>query len=634
MKSNSRRDSRGGSLRVRYVGPADACWSHLRSCLQAKNHVFLETQDDSSPCDVLIDRMSTSASEVRAAFVAAAPMVQSILVSSFAVYPITPHLTPWSVSDIDISSDLPPWSNQQMLAARAMERDLRLIARGTPITVLRSAPLEGGASDLGVSAWAVARILDGAKIVLPDGDLPSYRICTMIDLANAIDSVIGEAAAFDQTYNVVNQALLSYWGHAALARDALRKNLEFHYVPADQWKAAGLQLPGVTLAPAALLATSAELLGLGWRSEDPVTALHSRAQEVARSHDSGGTRAIATEHRLLAQIKLSTSLEAPLPSRNTRQWKLSAWAGQPASLSLSRQQEPHLMPNPLIKVRALVLQGAEERFLRGEYLQSGERAIGHNALVEVLRVTPNQTNLRAGQRALPVSAMPCHDSACALCGNGYHGVLGIGCDGYGLGVCTTPAGHLVPIDDRLGLSALLADSLASLIYSIEEKLGSDKTPVWIAGRTAEAALTAWLAQDAGRHVVHVDRRDWAHPEFPVTAIEPLLERLNRGEFERPTLVLDFTGSAEVSWPLSHALAKGGHLYVRRRPPGIADGIHWHELPAAAPNRAALELAIARLKRWANFRDLSKRIGPPIPLDHYWDALLPHPFSLPYLEDAT
>jgi hypothetical protein len=130
----------------------------------------------------------------------------------------------------------------------------------------------------------------------------------------------------------------------------------------------------------------------------------------------------------------------------------------------------------------------------------------------------------------------------------------------------------------------------------------------------------------------VDRRAWAHEEFTVEALEPLLlNQSNTGLTPAPTLAIDFTGSTDVSWPLSHALKPGGHLFVRRPPVGIAEGVHWHELPAAAPNRARLEEALILLQRWAKFRELDKRVGPAIPLDLYWDALLPCPFSLPWLE---
>lgn len=633
VKRQGRRNKTSTALRVRYLGPEDACARHLRERLAAAGHVIPDTAW--SDCDVLIDRTSTCAADVRAALLAAGSVAHYVLVSSYRVYPAVPRVTPWREEDVEPATDLAPWSDAGLVQARALERETRLLAGRMPLTILRPAPIEGGlgnGGDLGITAWAVERVLEGELVVLPEGDLPSYRVCSMADLANAIVAVAGQADAFDQTYNVVNPGFLGYWGHAALVRDGLGRPLRFAYVPAARWRAAGLALPGIALAPASLLATSQGLLDLGWRPDDPVALIHRRAKSCAERRPPASLHALAAERRLLAEVEAESSQsKAPLPRHTARQWKLTGWAGQPASLSLTRSAESHAMPSPLVKVLALALHPAEERFLRGEYPQLGSRALGHNAMLEILNLTPEETALHVGQRALPVSAMPCGDPGCRFCATGRHGVLGIGCDGYGLGICSTPPGHLVPVPDELGHVALLADPLASLTCALEERLKADRTPVWIAGRTVEAALAGWLAHDAGRHVVHVDRRHWTHEEFPVSAIDPLLERLRKGEFAAPTLAVDFTGSAEVSWSLSHALAKGGHLYVRRRPPGVAHGIHWHEMHAAAPNRTALEAALDRLRQWAKYRDLGKRIGPAVPLDLYWDALLPSPFRQPYLE---
>jgi hypothetical protein len=233
---------------------------------------------------------------------------------------------------------------------------------------------------------------------------------------------------------------------------------------------------------------------------------------------------------------------------------------------------------------------------------------------------------------VPFSTLPCDDPACPFCRHGDHAVLGITCDGYGLGVCTTPPSHLVPAPPELGMAALLADPLATLLAALAGPLQRDNAPVWVAGRTFEAALVAWLAQDAGREVVHVDRRAWSHAEFPVQGIEDALAQLRAGTIAAPTLAVDFTGACDVSWPLAYALTGEANLYVRRRPPGVPHGVQWHEIRAAAPSRALLKEAIGTLQRWALFRNLDARIGQAVPLDDFWDALLPSPFSLPWLED--
>lgn len=638
MKPQTRGRKEGAAHRVCYLGPDDECARHLRKQLLAAGHAFALPGLESG-CDILIDRASTSPADARAATLATGPVLQYILVSSYRVYPAVPRLAPWRENEVAFASDLAPWSDPGLLQARALERELRILAgQRISVTILRPAPLEGGESDLGITAWMTERILDGERVVLPEGDLPSYRVCSMNDLANAIVAVAGQPESFGQIWNVVNPGVLGYWGHAALVRDGLGRNARFGYVPASRWRTAGLSLPGISLAPASLIAIPQGLLDLGWRPDDPVALIHGRARACAQQRQPSLTHTMVTERHLLAQVETEANQRPapgqsaqPLPRHDSRQWQLTGWAGQPASLSLTRSAEPRAMPSPLVKVLALALHPAEERFLRGEYPQRGARALGHNAILEILHLPPEETVLRVGQRVLPVSALPCGDPVCRFCSGGRHGVLGIGCDGYGLGICSTPPGHLVPLPDQLGHAALLADPLASLTCALEDRLKADTAPVWIAGRTVEAALAGWLAYEAGRHVVHVDRRDWSHDEFPVTAIDPLLQRLRGGELSAPTLVLDFTGNAEVAWSLSHALAKGGHLYARRRPPGIAHGTHWHEMHAAAPNRAALETALDRLQQWSKYRDLNKRIGPAVPLDLYWDALLPAPFCQPYLE---
>ena len=557
-----------------------------------------------------------------------------IFISSYKVYPANAHLRPWIEEDSDVASDLPPWADEQIVIARAVERELRLCAGGqTPFTILRPAPVEGGGTDLGMTAWFAARILDGELLVLPEGDLPTYRVASPGDLAQAVVTVAGKEACFGRALNVANPGILSYWGHAAMLRDGLGKALRFAYVPEWRWRAAGLSLPGNERLASTLMATSRLLLDLGWKPQDPVKLFLDRAQQLDLTKVNRQT--IEIERRVLAESEACVTYQpgvpvAPLPVHETRQWRLKGWAGHPASLSLERSSTVHSMPLPLLKVLALPLQAPEDRFLRGEYPQHGARALGHNAILEVLSAEPG--DLAAGTHVLPVAAMPCDDAACRFCAGGRHGVVGIGCDGYGLGVCSTPSGHLVPVPETLGVASLLADPLACLMSKlITERFAADREPVWIAGRTAEAALAAWLAIEAGRHVVHVDRRDWSHAEFPVQAVDPLLERVRKKEIAAPTLVIDFTGAADVAWSLSHALAQGGHMFVRRRPPGIAHGIYWHELPAAAPDRQSLEGALRVLTRWQSFRNLKARIGPAVPLDLYWDAFLPSPFSLPYLE---
>jgi nucleoside-diphosphate-sugar epimerase len=630
-----------------YLGPDDLLAERIRGHLTAAGF-RLVAPDSQVACDLFIDNASRTPAEARVAAYVSGQAKHYVFISSHRVYPATASLRPWRVDDINVVSDQAPWASAALVAARATEREVRLLAHAErALTILRPSCIEGitppyftdSTDTIDLTDWLVTRVLEGELVVLPDGDLPSYKRVSVDDLATAIVAVALKTETYGQTLNIANSALLSYWGHAALVRDGLhRPSLRFGYVPHWRWQAAGLALPGLSDARSSLIETSEILYTLGWKPEDPVLLLTSRAQACAEAQRYIGHQTLALERQVLKETEAQSLYQpgqifSPLPIHTTRQWNLSAWAGKPASLCLERHAQPHAMPTPLVKVRALTLMSAEERLLRGEYPQHGRRAIGHNALLEVL--TSNTAALPLGSLAIAVSAMPCGDSDCRFCAGGNHGVLGIGCDGYGLGICSTPAGHLVPTPPLLRHAALLADPLACLSEGLcGERWAADQGPVWIAGRTVEAALVAWLAQDAGRPVVHVDRRAWAHEEFTVEAVDALLVQVQSAILPAPTLAFDFTGSTEVSWSLSHALAKAGHLFVQRRPPGIAQGIYWHHLPAAAPNRAALEKALTRLEHWARYHDLSRRIGPAIPLDLFWDALLPVPFALPYLEDLT
>jgi hypothetical protein len=613
----------------------------IRTLLDQGRSVISVTGEQPIPTahyDVVIDIDSRSATDLRTRVNQLKGCIsQYVMVSSFRAYPPVSHLRPWMENEADVCIDLSPRLPPETLACRAMERELQLLAQNRfHITTLRPALLETTDSEEAVTRWFVERVIHGGQVVLPEGDLPMYRQVSAIDLANAVATVAGRPEAFDQIMNVASQATLGYWGHGAVVRDGLRQPLRFNYVPAWRWRAANLRLPLGELAHSAFIEPSSLLHALGWKAEDPITFIMALARQLATSGGFTNHHDLILERRVLAdaEAEILYTPGVPPPALNTAhnapQWVLRAWSGQPASLALERISSLQSLPTPLVKVRALTLTSAEECFLRGEYPQKGYRAIGHNALLEI--IDEGTSELARGTLAIPLANLPCGVAACPFCQGGAHTVLGIGCDGYGWGTCTTPPSHLIPVPPGVGHLALLADPLGTLIAAFSDSLTKDQGPIWISGRNYEAALMAWLAADAGRSVCMVDRRAWDHDEFPVVAIEPLLVAVQAGSLERPTLAIDFSGSADVSWPLAQALATGATMYARRRPPGIPAGINWHILPAAAPNRAYLEVAMARLQYWMTIRDVGRRLGPSIPLNLYWDALLPSPFSLPWLED--
>lgn len=616
-----------------YLGAADVFRDLVVATLKTTGYRIAFRQEEGSRYDLVVDTASKTGGALRAAFHAVSQRCgQYLLLSSCNVYPATPRLRPWQESDADICVDMHGCLTQAVQAARRTERELRLLAGNRiPFTILRPAHVEGAGMPNPISNWLVDRLLHGGLLVLPEGDLPTYRLVHPADLAAAIGVVAGRPESFGETLNVTGQGVLSYWGHAAMLRDGLRRELRFAYLPAWRWRAANLSLPLGEVASCSLIEPSRLLHKLGWRSSDPVSSVEQLARASAAENRLPDHHAIERERRVLAEAEAEQEYTPgvppyPLLLKPAPQRVLRGWAGQPGSLSLERLQQVATFPDPVVKVRALVLGAPEERLLKGEFPQYGARVIGHNALLEVVR--SGKVGVDAGSIMLPLSRMPCGEPGCPFCGNG---VLGIGCDGYGWGICTTPPSHLLPVSPSLGMAALLADPLGSLLWALSETLAGGDGPVWIAGRTVEAALAAWLVEDAGRQAVLVDRRASEHPEFQTHRIDDMLQQVRSGQLTPPTLAVDLTGSCDASWPLSCALATGSSLWARSRPPGVSRGIYWHELPAA-PSRHYLELAIATLVRWQGFRDLSLRVGPAIPFDLFWDAFLPAPFSQPYLED--
>ncbi len=625
-------------MKALYVGEIELVGLELVPLLeQAGYQVDRGNPDPARHYDLVVDNASTSATEVRALVAGVGQRTAHyVLISSSRVYPAFYRLRPWCEDEVDVALDLFQSLPPAVLAARATERELRLLSRGRfPITILRPAAVDGPNAPDGITHWFVDRILDGGLVVLPEGDLPTYRHVSSADLARAIVTVAGRSEAFDRALNVTSQALLGYWGHAAMVRDGLALPLRYGFVPAWRWRAAGLSLPMGELASSSFIESSPVLHQLGWRPGDTFEFVSTLARHCAENRQRSDQAVIDRERQVLreaAAVTLYTPAirSDPAPQHKTRQRTLRAWGGRPASLSLERMDDVQTFPSPLVKVCALTLTGPEECFLRGEYDQQGDRTIGHNALLQV--VQPGASELAFGAMMVPLSTLPCADPDCPWCRNGYHAVLGIGCGGYGWGICTTPPSHLVPAPQELGMAVLLADPLATLLEALAAPLANDQGPVWIAGRTFEAALAAWLAQDAGRPVLHVDRLGWSHAEFPTQPVQQALEQVRAGTATAPTLAVDFTGSGDVTWFVAHALTAGSSLYVRRRPLGIPYSIHCHVLPAAASTRMLLEEAIGTLQRWSLFRNIEARVGPAVPLDIYWDALLPSPFSLPWLED--
>jgi hypothetical protein len=628
---------RGPMKNALYAGETTFIGKDICSALELAGYEVSFSAKPDINYDLVVDAASSSALELQTLLAGIGRQCgHYILLSSCDVYPPTLRLRPWCEEDADVCEDISESLPVVVKMARSLERELRLAAAGRfPFTVLRPALVEGENDPAQRTLWFASRILDGGLLVLPDGDLPVYRHVFSADLAQAIATVACRKEAFAQTMNVVGQGVLNYWGHAAMIRDGLRCNLQFAYVPAWRWRAAGLRLPMGESASSSFIEPSPLLRELGWHPSDELQLVTGLAAKC-RDRALGGDASVYTrERRVLAEFEASDEYMPGVPTRplarhDEPQSVLRGWSGKPASLALERLSRLQKFPTPVVKVRALALGPTEERLLKGEYSQQGSRAIGHNALLNL--VDPGSSAPDSTSTKLAFGVMPCDDPDCLFCKGGSHGVLGIGCDGYGWNVCTTPASHMLSVPPELGMAALLADPLAALLSALEVPLREGDGPVWVAGRTVEAALTAWLVQDSGRPLHLVDRRVWDHDEFPVSAVETLEQKVRSNELAAPELAIDFTSAVEVTWPMAVSLAAGGHLYGRSRPLGITHGRQWHVLPAAAPSSNWLKTALDRLQSWQERRDLTRRVGPSIPRQLYWDALLPAPFSLPYLED--
>lgn len=602
---------------------------------------LLEAQKRATRFDAVVDLGARSAADVRSALVALRPLTgHYLLVSSCEVYPNLPRSRPWSADALDLGDDAGlPSLSARARGFRSAERELRIGARALPWTVVRPAPVEGAAEPQPRVAWFLSRILDGGPLVLPDAGVPLYRHLPVADLAAALVAVAAQPRAFGQTLDAAGEGFLSPWGHAAMLMDGLGRRVPFAYVPAHAWRAAGLSLPYDDVVHAAFVEPSGLLHELGFRPTDVLAFTHQLAKALSDGVRPPDRARREAEKRLWAEARDRVALApgarttSPAP---TRQWLVTGVAGAPASLRYEPVAEVPPLPPPLLRTRRLVLGLAERLLLAGELpTLPGRRALGHNALLEL--VEPGASGLPPGTLCLPLARLPCDAAACAFCREPSPAVLGLDVDGYGARFTTTPLPHLVPIAPDAGPYALLADPLACLLEVLAPALAERPGPVWIAGRTAEAALAGYLARDAGaavRHLDHLAAPAWSNGSFSVEAIEASVHAVRHAQLPAPAVAVDLSGSGELARAMASVLPPGGLLLGLVRPPVLPDEVVFRPLPVAASGRLRLVEALERLGRWAAFRDLAAHLGPAVPPDLPWDALLPVPFSQPWLEERA
>ena len=127
----------------------------IRQALTDAGYTLVEPGAQVS-CDVVVDHISRNATELRAVVSALGASVgQYLLISSHRVYSTSAHLRPWREDQADVSMDLSLAMPGASCAARATERELRLLARKRfAFTILRPSLLEAdSASEFEPSGW-------------------------------------------------------------------------------------------------------------------------------------------------------------------------------------------------------------------------------------------------------------------------------------------------------------------------------------------------------------------------------------------------------------------------------------------------------------------------------------------------
>lgn len=589
---------------------------------------------------VVVDVWPPGAEAVRRSVEALARVTAHyVLVSSCEVYPNVPHLRPWSASAMDVDDEAPfETLPARARSLRAAERELRIVARGLPWTIVRPSVVDSPRASRS-AAW-VWRILEGGPIVLPDAGVALYRHISSHDLGRALVAVSGEARAFSQTLDVAGEGLVSPWGHVAMLCDALGRPKEFAYVQAERFRAAGLALPYDDVRYSSFVEPSPLLHDLGFRATDELAFVYALARALAHGpldadHDRRRRELqLVDDARRTRTVRFESRTQPPASRAPTGQWLLTAEAGAPASLAFERFDAPGRLGPLVFKVRELALGLAERMLLVGDLpTRPGRRCIGHNALLEVIEGGGPQ-GPAPGTLTIPLARRRCDDAACTACREDEDLVLGLDEDGFGLRFGTLHASHLVEVPPRQAAYALLADPLAVVEEALE---GISPGVVWIAGSTPEAALAGFVARDAGHDVHHVDFAG-AHPRTKghptVHTIRVYLHEVRVGHMPAPTVALELSGSPECAFALAAALAPGGTFIGHRAPHALPAGATYRALPRSAGSRARLRGALARLERWSQFRDLGALRGPNVPADRADDAFLAPPFTQAVVEDPS
>lgn len=556
-----------------------------------------------------------------------------ILLSSYRVYPRVPRLTPWRPEDIDLSDEagVEPL-DVHIRGQRAAERELRIRARNRVAwTIMRPAIIEiKNAPEPQNMWWFVSRVMDGKPFVLPDEDDPLFRHVSDADLIRAVVAVACREEAYYETIHVVDRALLSFESYARLIMKSLHREVPLIRVrvSADLWKAAGLSLPMGRELNSSFIDSSLLLNQLGWQPADEETWV----EEYAKGLASQPLESFPQRQRELSLLNTPTVEVIPAVGRFPEGWRITGIAGEPNSMRLQYEAEKNESRLPLLRCRKVALGIADELFLL-EGSGSRARVLGQNALLEAL--DPGNAQIRAGELYIPFSRQSCVITDCERCDQLAQGLSGADQDGFARELIREVPGHLVPISGEIASFALLAHPLSCLLSVLPYVFLNATGPIWIYGRRIESVLAGFLAADAEKPVLHIDRstvRGALPKETPLLSLGKARDNVRKKTLAPPAAVINLSAARDGENLLAGVLQQKG-LFIS---PFVATGVHSRRLnvnlPVLAPGRQWLEMAAATLERWATVRDLGPLLRR-VSNDQLPELFLSGSFQLPFLEIA-
>jgi nucleoside-diphosphate-sugar epimerase len=572
--------------------------------------------------DVCIDNIAYSGDDVTQLLAAVEGRLgHYVLTSSIVVYPRTGNLRPWRPSEAIPWDDVHPVGSYERYVQGKRHAEWATRRASLPWTILRPPNVEGPRDPTNRTWWFVERVLDGGPIVLPDGDLPTWRHVWSHDLARALVTVAGRREAYGETMNVVGLGAMSYWGQASLVMDGLGRRVPIERVPRDAWFEAHLGLPIGTLPSAHVWERSKVLEDLGWRATPDEVWLPEVARWYEENPRPGDEEARRRERALLERTVAGNRIPAPairpIPEGENR--AIMGAPADPTSLCAVSCGQPSNGNHPVLHTVQVALSPLERDLLLGHYHpHGGRRILGQNALARV--AWSGTSGLAVGSPALVVALRPCGDPACADCAplpQTERHVCGVHSDGFAAANCTTAASHVVPVPESLVDVALLAGPLAAVLESLRAVAPATAL---VAGRGVLAQLATLLLVSGGCET-HLLLEDTETSSPSVSGV-PLVRRSELGSLRAVDLVV-WTELWPAPPDVRERLAEGGVLAsnhpTEEGPPRL---VPW------VPGRRAIEEALVLLADWRDTYDLAALLGPCAPWQEPSGAFLTDSFVLP------